>query len=831
LPDVYRSLHCGDFVQTLVDPQSLLDRLATLATAGHRGRWIETWRLPTTYAEQLYGRETEMAALLRAWDSQGPAKTNVLVLDAMGGTGKTALMRYFLDAMGERGWPGVEAVYVWSFYSQGTDDARAVSAETFLDTALDWFGHDGSPLPTQADKGVRLAELIASRRTLLILDGLEPLQYPAGRTGGGPTKRGVTGSLKEEGLKALVLQLAVHNPGLLLATTRLPIYELQNFKSPAVIRHPLSRLDKTAGTQLLRRLGVVGETADLEATVGDFRGHALALTQVGLYLANYYDGDIRRRDTIPSLMELDGQQERDPFRVMSAYERHLHRQAAEAGSHAADTAAGRQLNVLFLIGIFDRPAELEAIDVLLAAPVIPGLTDHLVGGRDTKWRSAVNALRRLNLLADSKGTAAASQPLDAHPLVREYFGQRLREEHPAAWKAAHLRLWKHYEARAKKIDAQTAEEMTPAVQAIAHATQADQCDAAAGLYEPKIKGKISPRGLYEFDISVLLAFFEDPWRQLRPGISAKRQSMLLRQAQFSLQRSGRLVESAEAGEQNCVVLRGQGLWGQYLDQRVELIQVLIKLGRLRTAIDEAKDALATARTHKVVVQEADILCYLAHAHHLAGEMSAAAKRFAESTRAARGDTGPHLSSLRQLAFNEYHLDLGTDQSKDVVRRWTKRVLEVARSPRELALDQLSLARLSLLEAETEADPVEQASRFAEASTNLEESIIGLRQTNQRDELPRALLLRAQLRRLTSDHQLAAKDLREVLYISEQFNMPLFRVDAYLELAALEQARRKPLPDLPSADCLERAEKLMAETGYERRRQQLEALRREQPGRM
>ena len=55
--------------------------------------------------------------------------------------------------------------------------------------------------------------LIAHRRTLLLLDGLEPLQYPPG-----PQE----GRLREPALQALLRELAAFNRGLCVITTRMP---------------------------------------------------------------------------------------------------------------------------------------------------------------------------------------------------------------------------------------------------------------------------------------------------------------------------------------------------------------------------------------------------------------------------------------------------------------------------------------------------------------------------------------------------------------------------------------------------------------------------------
>src|SRR6516165_395825 len=79
------------------------------------------------------------------------------------------------------------------------------SADEFLDTALTWFGDPDPRIGTAWEKGERLAKLVAHRRTLLVLDGLEPLQNPPG-----PQE----GRLREPSLQALLRELAAFNTGL-----------------------------------------------------------------------------------------------------------------------------------------------------------------------------------------------------------------------------------------------------------------------------------------------------------------------------------------------------------------------------------------------------------------------------------------------------------------------------------------------------------------------------------------------------------------------------------------------------------------------------------------
>src|ERR1700678_4179713 len=99
------------------------------------------------------------------------------------------------------------------------------------------------------------------------------------------------------------------------------------------------------------------------------------------------------------------------------------------------------LSILHCVGLFDRPASGECLKALRAKPAIRGLTDALVGLSDEQWRRAVTRLREVRLLA--LVAPSDEEALDAHPLVREWFGERLKQRHEAAWKGAHSRLYDH----------------------------------------------------------------------------------------------------------------------------------------------------------------------------------------------------------------------------------------------------------------------------------------------------------------------------------------------------------------------------------------------------
>jgi len=110
---------------------------------------------------------------------------------------------------------------------------------------------------------------------------------------------------------------------------------------------------------------------------------------------------------------------------------------------------GPELAVLRILGLFDRPADEKALGALLKSPGIPGLTESLTALSQIEWRTIVAKLRRARLLAGEDPHNPGC--LDAHPLVREYFGEQLRSQQPEAWKECNRRLFHYYRALAPQL--------------------------------------------------------------------------------------------------------------------------------------------------------------------------------------------------------------------------------------------------------------------------------------------------------------------------------------------------------------------------------------------
>ena len=212
---------------------------------------VSAARLPVT-GNDLFGREEEIAFLNEAWAKQD---VNVVTIVAWAGVGKSTLVNHWLRQLAAENYRSAELVFAWSFYRQGTSGGTS-TADEFISAALVWFGDPDPRIGTAWEKGERLAKLVVHCRTLLVLDGLEPLQNPPG-----PQE----GRLREPSLQVLLRELAVFNKGLCVITTRIPVADTADYERTSALRRDLEHLSRDAGAKLLRALGVRGDEAELRS--------------------------------------------------------------------------------------------------------------------------------------------------------------------------------------------------------------------------------------------------------------------------------------------------------------------------------------------------------------------------------------------------------------------------------------------------------------------------------------------------------------------------------------------------------------------------------------
>jgi tetratricopeptide (TPR) repeat protein len=761
---------------------------------------IQTDSLPVT-DPHLFGREEELAALDSAWESE---KTNIVTIVAWGGVGKSALMnRWVREMCGPDDCRGAARVFGWSFYSQGAGEGKQASADRFVDAALRWFDDPEPEAGSPTEKGRRLAAMVQAERTLLILDGLEPVQHPPG-----PQE----GKLKDEALRALLRNLAVRNPGMCLITTRLAVDDLRTHEKSTVSQMELRHLSPEAGAAVLERLGVTGPNAELETASTEFDGHALALNLLGTYLESLFDGDVRQRDKIPVLADEEVGQGGHARRVMDAYETWL-----------AETEKGqRALSILRIMGLFDRPAEKGAIDAVTAGDPIPGLTDALKGLGDKGWKLAVRELRKLKLLAEPD--ADRPDALDCHPLVREHFGERLKAEFPEGWKEAHGRLYEFYKALPEKELPDTLEEMEPLFAAVAHGCFAGRHqEALYEVYYSRIQrdGQTNfcckKLGAFGADLAAVSQFFETAWTTPAAGLTDQFQAGVLSWAGFRLRAMGRLREAVEPNLASLNYDIENERWRFAAIAASNLSELHLTLGDVAEAVAYGQRSVEFAdRSGDGFMREVTRTIH-ADALHQAGDLDAAEALFqeAEALQAERQPHYPRLYSLRGYQFCDLLLSRGRDG--EVVERATQ-MLEWEEEGwlLDIALDHLSLGRAHLLQALADG-----TGDFAPAETHLNAAVEGLRQAGDQSRLPLGLFARAALFRATNQFQLAWDDLNEAHEIAQFGEMRLFLADYHLEAARLCLAQNQREQ---AAEHVSEAEKLIEETGYHRRDGEVAALR-------
>lgn len=410
--------------------------------------------------KKLVGRASEKGQLTRAWRDD---TTRVLCFVAWGGSGKTSIVVDWLKDHLKRKWDSVDAFFDWSFYSQGTQDQSAASSDRFFNEALRHFGETAmaeSAAPAE-EKAVRLVAAMQRQRSLLVLDGLEPLQHPR--------KPGqIEGRLKDNAVARLLRLIAQsQEPVLCVVTTRVPVVDIHSFRDSTVQEIPLDHLSVRHGAELLHLAGATfagAKTIDeddpeLLDAAREVAGHAMTLQMLGGYIRSAQEGDIRRRNQVDWKKTFEGQLEGHTYNVMEAYEQWF---------EAEGDRGQRQLAVLRMMGLFDRVADAGCIASLRRDGGIAGVSDAVALLSETDWNDTLQHLEDHHLVAVNRATHS----LDAHPLLREYFAELLRTKTPEAWRAGHRRVYEHLCASTQEGDAPTLEDIQPLYQAVAHGCQA-----------------------------------------------------------------------------------------------------------------------------------------------------------------------------------------------------------------------------------------------------------------------------------------------------------------------------------------------------------------------
>jgi tetratricopeptide (TPR) repeat protein len=815
----------------------------------HRTCRVDISRIARYAPSRLIGREAELGLLADVWAKMGRdelPRPRVISLVAPDGEGKTSLVAKWAAGLAAANWPGCEAAFAWSFHRQGTSDQIEASSDWFVKEALTFFGDPemAGSAQTPFAKCKRLAQLVGERRALLILDRLEPLQFAP--TSSQPVEPG----LRDQGIAALLKALAANSRGLCVVTTRYSISDLRAYWQSTAPEIQLPRLSQQAGVALLRSLGLHGRQKDVETLVEDVKGHALTLNLLGTYLRDAHEGDVHKRELVK--LEHPAEQGGQTFPVMDALVAWFQGQAG-TGQQA--------LALLQLLGLFDRPMSNDCLAALKQAPAIPGLTDGFFSvqkrwlglGRayipidEAQWTAAYSRLEAAKLITMNRDASGTLLSVETHPLLREYFARRLREEHPEAWRGGHRRLYENLCTTTKDKPEPTLEDMQPLYQAVAHGCQAGmQQEACQDLYCARIFRVDDPAcaidrlGAFGAGMEAVICFFEQPWSRASPSISRDNRFVVLNATAFLLRALGRLREAIEArraameiaAELDAELSRSASGYPAARGAAMcaagcayHLCDLELMSGDVAGAVRDSEQAVAYSFRSGDSITQIMSCAALANALHHSGRRDEAKVRFREAE--IIQDGLPPSNPLVFSTFPFQHCDLllvgaerttwalsgaftqiespsdkpaANDQQRAssveaplqscaaVSQRAAKIVewLVPGDSLLDIPLDLLTLGRAALYASIL--DP--HNSQIPAATSHINSAVDGLRSAGKSDDLPRGLLTRAWLRFLTGARtgpESAQADLDEAWEIAERGPMPLFQADIHLHRTRLFHA--------------------------------------------
>jgi len=537
--------------------------------------------------DDLVGRTAQLSFLHQCFEDK---ETAVVAVVGDPGIGKSHLVKVFLDRLAAKDPPylGAQWKYAWSFYNQDTNTAENSSTEFFAD-ALRHFGFEGYYV-SEEQRAVKLAEVLSSEKTILVLDGIDPLQATtAGEDQAGRFQDAAIRKLLFSLCRASVEQGFIES--LVIVTSTASLFDLKEFAEGAYREIPLGPLEEKEGAELLGNLlRSPVEPTELHRAVREVKGQPLTLTLLGRALRAHCDGDIRRRGEV-LLAGAHGELD-DATRAVLEWYRQRWCEPAEDST----VIGARCLSFLKLVSLVGRPMSDMELEFLAQGKIALGQPLAAIGKEGLQ--QVGEHLQTLGLLIRKP-----DESWDTHSTVRRFFRDLLLQEDESGWIEAHRALY-HYFLRISKKKPRTSQEMESVTRAVHHACFAGQFRDAHRLYRDRVArrsdGYITENlGLVAWDLTILSRFFpgeEHNWWRHAVGVGLRRshEIWLRSRVAYGLELQGRLQDAQQQRRTTIDYLERKKQWRDLADAKEKLALILARTADLREARTMAEEAVQHA---------------------------------------------------------------------------------------------------------------------------------------------------------------------------------------------------------------------------------------------
>lgn len=724
-------------------------------------------------------------------------KTKVLGLIADGGVGKTALVYEWLNRLSCR-QTDVERIFGWSFYDPESHTVSSTS-EAFSKNVFRFFEDDGIALRTHDARACRIFDQLRRSSTILVLDGVEPLQY----------SNDVPDYKKGEFVDRLIsalLRLVARDPDdwtgrMVLVTSRLPLRDVKGI--PGYHEMPLKNLSDREGAALLSQLGVSGSEKRLRTASHDMQGYSLAIVLLGKLVSAQLRGNIEEaynRSILGSQpdslfgMSLPEYIQNQGLLEETEYGAHARRVMASYGEILAEASPERIL--LQIMSLFRRP---------VSAPEKNELIDHADIARSVKhltheqWKIVDQELERYGLLlGETRRGGGPRLQWDCHPLVREYFRELFREEKPGEWRNAHNILFRYFQNIPRKQFPDDLTQLLPLYRAVFHGCLSGLHKSALQLYQHRIMRNAEEAfstnrlGASAQDVAILKCFLQPNDGVAGENLLPADCAWIRGRIAFCLMCLGRLSEAIEERKEELKYLQGALDWKGAAFSAGSLADLYIYVGDISGAIKYAKEAVEMANNSGDFIENIISKTKLASVYYHRGEFLKALRLFeeAEKIQIMEEPRKICLHSESGWRFNVLLLDQAVRDSAKACDQGLPSFNDILKRA-ESALDadeRDSRMRWQLaigLDRVVKGCALAGAGNAGAATWELDAGLERIQDSGSVIHLTYAYITRAAFRRYQKQRNFARQDLADAEKHIDECGMPLYRADVQLLSAQVD----------------------------------------------